>query len=251
VGEFFQVLELEFLVKSSKKILQFASFSRQKDETLKMLYRRLLKFKENTQSITNLEAAHRYFRSLEGTLTLHVQVLQQVFAKFGDSYILMDVYNISKKLKLAHAHYEASTMRPPSRLRPQPTLVAPTRSSHSSSSAKVVHSVTPILPICNYYGNPAHKANECNIPSKDLFCDYYGKEGHQEAVCFAKFLEWKQLQLPWQNLPASSTVLQPKAKAPQPSIQALPTKGNSNKNVKKKEHNDNKREVLQAHAIQV
>jgi hypothetical protein len=33
--------------------------------------------------------------------------------------------------------------------------------------------------------------------------------------------------------------------------QALPTKGNSNKNVKKKEHNDDKREVLQAHAIQV
>jgi hypothetical protein len=31
----------------------------------------------------------------------------------------------------------------------------------------------------------------------------------------------------------------------------LPTKGNSNKNVKKKEHNANKKEVLQAHAIQV
>jgi endonuclease III-like uncharacterized protein len=76
VGEFFQVLELEFLVKSSKKILQFVTFFRQKDETLKMLYRRLLKFKENTQSITDLEAAHRYLRSLEGTLTLHVQVLQ-------------------------------------------------------------------------------------------------------------------------------------------------------------------------------
>jgi len=37
----------------------------------------------------------------------------------------------------------------------------------------------------------------------------------------------------------------------QPSTQALPTKGNSNKNVKKKEHNADKREVLQAHAIQV
>jgi len=31
----------------------------------------------------------------------------------------------------------------------------------------------------------------------------------------------------------------------------LPTKGNSNKNAKKKEHNVDKREVLQAHAIQV
>jgi hypothetical protein len=31
----------------------------------------------------------------------------------------------------------------------------------------------------------------------------------------------------------------------------LPTKGNSNKNAKKKEHNVNKKEVLQAHAIQV
>jgi uncharacterized protein involved in exopolysaccharide biosynthesis len=31
----------------------------------------------------------------------------------------------------------------------------------------------------------------------------------------------------------------------------LPTKGNSNKNAKKKEHNADKKEVLQAHAIQV
>jgi hypothetical protein len=71
VGEFFRILELEFPVKSSEKILQLATFSRQKDETLKMLYRRLLKLKEDTQSITDLEAAHRYLRSLEGTPTLH------------------------------------------------------------------------------------------------------------------------------------------------------------------------------------
>jgi hypothetical protein len=71
VAEFFRILELEFPVKSSEKILQLATFSRQKDETLKMLYRRLLKLKEDTQSIIDLEAAHRYFRSLEGTLTLH------------------------------------------------------------------------------------------------------------------------------------------------------------------------------------
>jgi hypothetical protein len=45
--------------------------------------------------------------------------------------------------------------------------------------------------------------------------------------------------------------LQPKARAPQPSTQGLPTKGNSNKNAKKKEHNADKKEVLQAHAIQV
>ncbi len=42
-----------------------------------------------------------------------------------------------------------------------------------------------------------------------------------------------------------------KTKTPQPSIQAFPTKGNSNKNVKKKEHNANKRKVLQAHVAQV
>ncbi len=48
VGEFFWVLELEFLVKSSKKILQLTTFSRQKDETLKMFYMRLLKLKEDT-----------------------------------------------------------------------------------------------------------------------------------------------------------------------------------------------------------
>jgi hypothetical protein len=114
-----------------------------------------------------------------------------------------------------------------------------------------VHSATPILPSCNYCGDHAHKANECNIPSKDLFCDYCGKEGHQESVYFAKFPERKQLRLQRQNLPTSSAVPQPKAKASQSSTKALPTKGNSNKNAKKKEQNANKREVLQAHAIQV
>jgi hypothetical protein len=44
---------------------------------------------------------------------------------------------------------------------------------------------------------------------------------------------------------------QPKAKAPQPSTHVFPTKGNSSKNAKKKEHNADKREVFQAHAIQV
>ncbi len=53
------------------------------------------------------------------------------------------MYNISEKLELAHAHYEASTMRPPSRSRPQPTQAAPTRSSHSSSRTKAVHMVHP------------------------------------------------------------------------------------------------------------
>jgi adenylate kinase family enzyme len=71
VGEFSQNLGLEFSVKSSEKILQFATFSWQKDDTLKMLYRRFLKLKEDTQSITDLEAAHQYLRSLEGTPTLH------------------------------------------------------------------------------------------------------------------------------------------------------------------------------------
>jgi hypothetical protein len=182
---------MEFPFKSFEKILQLATFSRQKDETLKMLYRRLLKLKEDTQSITDLEATHRYLRSLKGTLTLHAQVLQRVFAEFGDSYTLLDMYNISEKLELAHAHYEANTMRLPSRSRPQPTSVAPTRSSHSSSRIKAMHSATPILPSCNYCGNPAHKASECNIPSEDLFCDYCGKERHQESVCFAKFPERK------------------------------------------------------------
>ncbi len=42
-----------------------------------------------------------------------------------------------------------------------------------------------------------------------------------------------------------------KSQALQPSTQAFPTKGNSSKNAKKKEHNANKREVLQAHVAQV
>jgi len=158
-----------------------------------MFYRKLLKFKEDTWSITDLEAAHRYLRSLEGTPTLHAHVLEWVSAKFGNSYTLLGVCNISEKLELAHAHYEASTMRLPSRSRPQPSLPTPTRSSHFSSKAKVVHLVAPILPFYNYYGNLTHKASECNIPSEDLFCDYCGKERHHEVVCFAKFPKQKQL----------------------------------------------------------
>jgi hypothetical protein len=42
----------------------------------------------------------------------------EFFVKFGDSYILLDVYNIYEKLELAHAHYEANTMKPPSHSRP-------------------------------------------------------------------------------------------------------------------------------------
>ncbi len=161
------------------------------------------------------------------------------------------MYNISKKLELAHAHYEASIMKLSSCSRPHLAPTPPTRSSHSSSRAKVMHSVTPILPTCNYCDNPAHKASECNIPSEDLFCDYCEKEGHQEVVYFAKFSKQKQLPLPWQNLPASSPTPQPKAKAPQPSTQVFPTEGNSSNNVKKKKHNVDKKEVLQAHAAQI
>jgi hypothetical protein len=92
-----------------------------------MLYRRLLKLKGDTQSITDLEATHLYICSLEGTLSLHAQVLQWVFVEFGDSYTLLDVYNISEKLELAHAHYEVSIMRLPSHSKPQLPPAAPTK----------------------------------------------------------------------------------------------------------------------------
>jgi hypothetical protein len=71
VGEFFRVLELEFSVKSFEKKLQLTTFSQQRDETLKMFYMRFIKLKEDIQNITNLEATHRYLRSLEGILTFH------------------------------------------------------------------------------------------------------------------------------------------------------------------------------------
>jgi hypothetical protein len=65
----------------------------------------------------------------------------------------------------------------------------PIRSSHYSLKAKVMHMAAPLLPSYNYCGNLSHKVSECNIPSEDRFCDYCGKEGHQEAICFAKFWE--------------------------------------------------------------
>jgi hypothetical protein len=118
VGEFFRILELKFPIKSFEIFLQLATFSRPKDETLKIFYRRLLKLKEDTQRITDLEVVHQYLHSLGGIPTFHVQVLQWVFVEFGDLFTLLDVYNIFEKLEFAHAHYDANTTRPPSRSRP-------------------------------------------------------------------------------------------------------------------------------------
>jgi hypothetical protein len=102
------------------------------------------------------------------------------------------------------------TMKPPSCWRPQPPPATPTRSSHSSSRAKVVHLATPILPSCNYCGNPAHKASECNILFEDFFCVIVGKRDIEKIVCFAKFSKRKQFRLPRQNLLAFFAALNQK-----------------------------------------
>jgi len=66
------------------------------------------------------------------------------------------VYNIFEKLELAHAHFEANIVKPPSRSRTQPPPTAPTKSSHSFSRAKAMHllhssylfaTIVAILPI--------------------------------------------------------------------------------------------------------
>jgi hypothetical protein len=91
-----------------------------------MLYRCLLKLKEDMQSINDLKAAHCYLCALENTPALHQQVLQCVFANFGNYYTLLDFYNIAEKLEVAHAHHEANTIRPP-RPQHQNSLAAPAR----------------------------------------------------------------------------------------------------------------------------
>jgi hypothetical protein len=78
-GEFFLVLELEFSMKNCEEILQFNTFSRQKDETLKMLYKRFLKFKKDTQSIIDLEATHWYF--------VHWKVIQHSMHRFYNEFL--------------------------------------------------------------------------------------------------------------------------------------------------------------------
>jgi hypothetical protein len=78
-------------------------------------------------------------------------------------------------------------MRPPSRSRLQPTPAAPTRSPHSSSRTKTVHSATPILPSYNYCGNPAHKASECNIPSWISFVIIVGKRDIKNLFVLLSF----------------------------------------------------------------
>jgi hypothetical protein len=60
-----------------------------------MLYKRFLKLKKDTQIITDLETTHRYLRLLKSTSTLHAKVLQRVFAKFGNSYTLLDVATLA------------------------------------------------------------------------------------------------------------------------------------------------------------
>jgi hypothetical protein len=40
---------------------------------------KLLKLKEDIQSIIDLKVAHQYLHSLEGTQTLHAHVLQRIF----------------------------------------------------------------------------------------------------------------------------------------------------------------------------
>jgi hypothetical protein len=66
-------------------------------------------------------------------------------------------------------------MRPISRSRPQPSPAVPTRSSHGSR-AKVVHLIAPILPYCNYYGNPAHKLVNATFLPRISFMIIVGKK---------------------------------------------------------------------------
>jgi hypothetical protein len=124
-----------------------------------------------------------------------------------------------------------------------------TRSSHYSSRAKAMHSTAPILPSCNYCGNHAHKVSECNIPFKDLFCAYCGKRDIKSCL-FCQISETKVTSIITVKFTNIFRCLSTKSQGTSAFHSSFPTKGNSNKNVKKKEHNANKREVLQAHAIQ-
>jgi hypothetical protein len=72
------------------------------------------------------------------------------------------------------------------------------------------------------------------------------ERGTSGSYLFCQIPRTKVIPITITNLPTFSIAPQPKAKAPQPSTQAFPTKGNSNKNVKKKEDNANKSEVFQA-----
>ncbi len=114
-----------------------------------------------------------------------------------------------------------------------------------------MHSTTPILPSYNYYGNPTHKVNECNIPFKDLLLLLLWVRGTLGSYLFCQVPRTKATPINMTKFASIFCCLSPKTKAPQPSTQAFPTKGNSNKNVKKSEQNVDKREVLEAHVVQV
>ncbi len=67
-------------------------------------------------------------------------------------------------------------MKPPSRSMPQPPLAAQTQSSHSSSKVKTVHSIAPILPFYNYYGNFATKLMSATFLPRISFVIIVGKK---------------------------------------------------------------------------
>jgi hypothetical protein len=151
-----------------------------------MLYRKLLKLKRT------LRASQTW--KLHIGIFIHWKVLWHSMHKFYNRFLQnLESHTLCWMCTtfLKSWNWLMHIMRPPSRSRPQFPTIGPTRSSHSFSRAKPMHSATPILPFYNYYANHAHKANECNIHFEDFFWNYCGNEGHQKAVCFAKFLEWK------------------------------------------------------------
>lgn len=171
---FSKLLSQNSLVKSLEKILHVATLTRLKEENLKMLYRRRLKLREDTQSIMDLEAAYRYLRAQEGTPALHAQVLQPIFFQFENLYTLLSLEistpcwtcTIFKSLELAHAHYDASMVRQ-SMCRQQFAIGTNTRILQFIQPGKVIHMTTQVGMSCNYCDNPKHKAHECNLLAKE------------------------------------------------------------------------------------
>ncbi len=111
-----------------------------------------------------------------------------------------------------------------------------------------MHSAALVLLFCNYCGNPIHKANECNIPSEDFFCDYCGKEGFRKLFVLPSSWNrnnsdynskiYQHFSLPLNQKPKHFNL--PLRFSP-PMVILV--------SMLKKKHNVDKREVFQAHAI--
>lgn len=197
VAEFFTVLDAAFPLKSPEKVAELSNFVRKKSETLQMMYRRMQKLRDDTQMLTDADAAVKFLDALEADTYLHFHLVNALFDRFGDTYTLTQVYETAERLELAHVHYATShrkayasykgTFTPKHGHASTSGEKASTKSTTPKAS-KTAHAAeaTSSTIRCNYCANPDHIAPQCKCPRDALYCTTCKRTSHVSAVCGAQ-----------------------------------------------------------------